>query len=103
MPNKFNSSKRHHIPKQCYKLSNWNEYNDALKQRGRVDFWINDSIEYIWYHSERVFDGTGSSQVYTDEAILICHQLRVIFKLPFRQTEGFINSLFDMAELPLQR
>ncbi|NRD72179.1 transposase [Shewanella sp. VB17] len=28
-----------------------------------------------------------------NEAILICHQIRVIFKLPFRQTEGVINSL----------
>jgi hypothetical protein len=102
MPNKFNALKRHHIPKQRYKVSNWPEYNGFLKQRGRLDFWINDDLIEHWYHAERVFDGTGSSPVYTDLAILICHEIRVMFKLPLRQAQGFIDSLFEMAGLPLK-
>ena len=100
MPNKFNSSKRHHIPKQCYKVGNWCEYKNALRQRGRLGFWINDDVEECLYHPDRVFDGTGSSQIYTDTAILICHEIIVTFRLPLRQTERFINSPFDMAEPP---
>ena len=91
MPNKYNSSKRHHIPKQSYKVSNWYEYNNALRQRGRIDFWIHDDIEKSWYHPDRVYDGTGSSQMYTDNAILICHEIRVTFRLPLRQAEGVIG------------
>ena len=102
MPNKHNDPKRHHIPKQRYKLSNWSDYNRSLQLRGRLDLWLNDDVVEGWYHGERVFDGTGSTPVYTDQAIRICHELRVIFRLPLRQTQGFINSLFEMAALPLK-
>ncbi|WP_238930247.1 transposase [Vibrio vulnificus] len=47
-----------------------------------------------------MFDGTGSSPLYTDLAILVCHEIRGIFKLPLRQAQGFIDSLFEMANLP---
>lgn len=102
MPYKVNESKRHHIPKQQYKLKNWPEYNQALKHRGRIDLWLDKDITSWWYHDERIFDGTGSSQLYTDLAIRACHEIRMVFKLPLRQTEGFINSLFEQAGLPLK-
>lgn len=102
MPNKHNDPKRHHIPKLRYKLSNWSDYNRSLQLRGRLDLWLNDDVVEGWYHGERVFDGTGSTPVYTDPAIRICHELRVIFRLQLRQTQGFINSLFEMAALPLK-
>ena len=102
MPYKFNQPKRHHIPSQKYKLSNWSNYNQSLKNRGRIDVWIGDDIESWWTHSDRVFDGTGSTKHYTDQAILTCHEIRSVFKLPLRQVEGFINSLFDHFCLPLK-
>ncbi|RDH41318.1 IS5 family transposase [Zooshikella ganghwensis] len=102
MPYKLNESKRHHIPKQRYKLVNWSEYNQALKNRGRIDLWLSDDIETWWTHSDRVYDGTGSSQHYTDQAILTCHELRVIFKIPLRQLEGLVDSLFETMGLPLK-
>ncbi|CAH8182334.1 transposase [Vibrio aestuarianus] len=102
MPNKHNDPRRHHIPKQRYKLSNWSDYNRSLQRRGRLDLWVNDDLVDCWYHSERVFDGSGSTPVYTDQAILICHEMRVTFMLPLRQVQGFIDSLFEMANLPLK-
>ena len=27
----------------------WNQYDVALKQRGGINFWINDEIEKLWY------------------------------------------------------
>lgn len=102
MPNKHNEPRRHHIPKQRYKVSNWSDYNRSLQQRGRPDLWINDDLIESWYHSERVFDGTGSTPLYTDQAILVCHELRVIYKQPLRQAQGFIDALFEMANLPLK-
>jgi hypothetical protein len=102
MPYKLNTLKRHHIPKQGYKLSNWSEYNQALKNRGRIDLWLSDDIETWWTHPERVHDGTGSSQHDTDQAILTCHALRMIFRLPLRQLEGCMTSLFAMMKLDLK-
>ena len=102
MPYKHNQSKRHHIPKQRYKLNNWSDYNQALKNRGRLDLWFSDDIESWWRHEVRIYDGTGSSPLYTDQAILTCHAIRAIFKLPLRQVEGFITSLFEMLDLPLK-
>lgn len=55
-----------------------------------------------WYEPKRVFDGTGSSKLYSDLAILTCHELRQVFKLPLRQCQGFVDSLFHMMNIPLQ-
>jgi len=30
------------------KISNWNEYNEALRKRGSVTFWIGDSAVESW-------------------------------------------------------
>ena len=35
-------------------------------------------------------------------AIYTCHELRLVFKFPLRQTEGFINSLFKLLKLDLR-
>ena len=55
-----------------------------------------------WYFEGRTYDGTGSSKRYTDEAIIACNEIRQVFKLPLRQTQGFINSLFRIMNLPLK-
>jgi hypothetical protein len=102
MPYKLNEPRRHRIPKPRYKLSNWSDYNQALKNRGRIDLWLSDDVETWWTYPNRVYDGTGSSQHYTDQAILICHELRIIFKLALRQSEGFMNSLFAIMGLALK-
>ena len=100
--NESDESKRHHIPSQQYKLSNWSDYNKALKNRGRIDVWISDDVESWWTHDDRAFDGTGSTKHYTDRAILTCHEIRSVFKQALRQTEGFINSLFDAFGVALK-
>lgn len=102
MPYKLNELKRHHIPKQGYKLSNWSDYDQALKNRGRIDLWLSDDIETWWTYPERARDGTGSGQHYTDQAIFVCHALRMTLGLAFRQLEGFINSMFSMMGLNLK-
>lgn len=100
MPHKFNQAKRHHIPKQQYKVTNWANYNAALKKRGRIDIFIHQKLITNWSKT-RIHDGHGSSQQYSHEAILACHQLRLLFHLPLRQTQGFIESLFAMMKLNL--
>ena len=40
MPYKYPEDKGWKITKQKYKLKNWSKYNNALKDRGRIDFWL---------------------------------------------------------------
>ena len=96
MPNKWLNQKGIEIKKQKYKLSNWSDYNKSLKNRGDIDIWLSLNLIKHWYYEERIYDGTGSSKHYTDDAIIACHEIRQVYKLPLRQTEGFINSLFRL-------
>lgn len=101
MPYKYNQNRRHHIPKSSSQNRDWAAYNKALKQRGDITVWLSvDAIE-AWYETERVYDGTGAPQLYTNMAILTAHKIRQIFKLPLRQCEGFINSLFKLLKVDL--
>ena len=44
----------------------------------------------------------GRQRLYSELTIETILTLRLIFKLPLRQVEGFVNSLFSMMELPLK-
>lgn len=96
MPYKYNASKRHHIKKHTYRLTNYSDYNNALKNRGRIDVWISDDILKSWQEDKRIYDGTGSTVKYPDSTIEVCHSLRMVFKLPLRQTQGFIENILEM-------
>jgi hypothetical protein len=36
VPFKANAARRHHIPKQRHRVTNWAEYDAALRQRGSL-------------------------------------------------------------------
>ena len=74
------------------------EYNAALKQRGRIDIFIEENIIKSWSKT-RLHDGQGSTKQYSDLAILTCHRFRMVFHLPLRQTQGFVGSMFEMMNL----
>lgn len=101
MPNKYPKKKGWNVPKQKYKLTNWSDYNEALRRRGDITVWLSEEAIAQWYAKDRVYDGTGTPILYTDFAIIICHEIRQVYRLPLRQTEGFINSLFRLLDLPL--
>ena len=72
---------------------NWKEYNDKLVRRGELllDFeflksWDSDLAKMNDEKWSRPY-------VYPDSFIRFLALLHVLFKLPFRQTEGFINAL----------
>ena len=101
MPNKYPVKKGWNVPKQKYKVTNWSDYNAALCQRGEIDVWLSLDAVLQWYEEERVYDGTGAPQRFTDFAIITCHEIRQVYRLPLRQTQGFINSLFRLMNIPL--
>ena len=93
MPYKYNESRRHHFKKHTYRQTNYAEYNQSLRERGRIDIWLSDDIIENWQTEQRSYDGTGSSPKYPDSTLMACHYLRLVFKQPLRQTQGFIDSL----------
>ena len=42
MPFKANAALRHHIPKQRHRVTNWAEYDAALRQRGSLTVWFSE-------------------------------------------------------------
>lgn len=101
MRNKYSQKKGWNVPKQKYKLTNWSDYNEALRQRGSIIVWLSAEAISQWYEKDRVYDGTGTPKRYSDFAIITCHEMRQVYKLPLRQSQGFIDSLFRMMRLPL--
>lgn len=82
-------------------MSNWSEYSDALRRRGEIDLWLSEEAISLWYEKDRVYDGTGAPKRFSEFAITTCHKIRQVYRLPLRQTEGFINPLFRIMNIPL--
>ena len=101
MPNKYPQKKGWNVPKQKYELTNWSDYNEALRQRGSIIVWLSAEAISQWYAKDRVYDGTGTPKRYSDFAIITCHEMRQVYKLPLRQSQGFIDSMFKIMGLPL--
>lgn len=102
MPYKYLQEKGIAVKKQKYRVSNWSEYNASLKRRGDIEIWLSQKVIDSWYVCDRIYDGTGTPDLYSDEAILMCHELRKVLKLPLRQTQGFIDSIFRIQELDIK-
>ncbi|MEP3332409.1 transposase [Sedimentitalea sp.] len=86
MPFKFNAARRDKFAKVKYRVTNWAEYNEALRQRGDVTVWFSEDAVHGWC-AERS-GKRGAQQRYSDLAIEICLTLRAVFGLPLRQTQG---------------
>jgi len=43
MPHKFNAGRRHKFAKKQYRVTNWAEYNESLRNRGDLTIWIADN------------------------------------------------------------
>ncbi|WP_276516367.1 transposase [Shewanella sairae] len=92
MPHKHNKRKRHHIKKAVYRLRNYAQYNQSLKNRGKMSIWLSSSIIESWQNDMRYYDGRGSTVKYPDSTIEACHYIRMVFKLSLRQAQGFIEN-----------
>ena len=94
MPDKYPEKRGWNVPKQKYKVTNWSEYNKALRRRGDISVWLSDEAISQWFKTDRVYDGTGAPKLYTDFALITCHEIRLVYKLPLRQSQGLIDSIW---------
>ena len=90
MPHKYNADRRHHIARPKRRVTNWAEYNEALRQRGSLTVWFTDEAIAAWKAMPRTTP--GGQPHYSDLAITTALTLRAVFRLPLRQTEGARSS-----------
>lgn len=81
--------------KLTYKITNWRQYNESLVERGSVTVWFSDDALANWKHANAQ-SKVGRPFVYSDTAIECLLTIRELFKLPYRQTEGFGRSLLKL-------
>lgn len=82
--------------KALYRVSNWAEYNRSLVQRGSITVWIDEEVLESWQPMPEGRRKRGGQPKYSDRAIECLLTLKAVFKLPYRQTEGFGRSLMEL-------
>lgn len=86
--------------KAKYRVTNWGKYNKSLVNRGSITFWFDEDLGENWY-----YDGPekrGGQFVYSDVCIVGLLQIKAVFRLQYRQLEGFASSILSMMNLDLQ-
>src|SRR3954453_19493104 len=91
LPFKLNQDRRHHIPRQQHKVTNWPAYEASLRQRGSLTLWFTDEAIAAGRAEPRT--SRGGQPWYSALAILTALTLRAVFRLAYRQTEGLIGSI----------
>ena len=81
-----------------YNIFNWGDYNKSLIQRGNLLLYFDQDVEDWWFDQEDVL-GVGSPRKYSDRCIETVLILKSVFKLAYRQTEGFVNSLLNLMNI----
>jgi hypothetical protein len=100
VPFKLNQDRRHHIPRQKHKVTNWREYDASLRQRGSLTVWFTAEAVEAWAAEPRTT--RGGQPWYSALAILTALTLRAVFRLAYRQTEGLIGSVIGLLGLTLR-
>ncbi|KZL17924.1 Transposase DDE domain protein [Pseudovibrio axinellae] len=99
MPFKHNAARRHKIPKARFRVTNWPDYNESLRGRGDITVWIEESVAQVWFARPR--KQRGRPATFSDLAIETCLQIRAVFALALRQTQGFVRSVLGLMGLNL--
>lgn len=81
-----------------YQVQNWSAYNQALVNRGDVTIYFSDEVLDNWYSDLPA--QRGAQEVYSDLCMETLLMLKVVFKLGYRQTQGFARSLLSLMGSP---
>ena len=92
-------SRVHPKYKAKYHVGNWPSYDRALVQRGDVTFWLSPDAVDAWRPEPSKRPGAPGR--FSDLAIETAVAIRLVYGLPFRQTEGFLRSLLTLMDAGL--
>src|SRR3954449_4501000 len=99
LPFKLNQDRRHHIPEQKRKVTNWRDYDESLRRRGSVTVWFSDEAVEAWEAERRT--SRGGQPEYSDLAILTALTFKAVFRLAYRRPEGLIGLVIGLLGLDL--
>ena len=99
MPYKVNAGRRHRIPTQRFRATNWSAYRDALHRRGSLTVSFTDAAIAAWKAepwTTRCGQPRSSARVITTALTS-----RAVFRLARRQTESLVRSILSLLGLDL--
>lgn len=96
---KYNEPYRHKFDPIKYRVTNWREYNRALRERGNITIWLEEKSIRKWYANRS--HKQGAQRIYSNTAIEVIGIIRLVFHLPLRQTEGFMQSVVKLMKINL--
>src|SRR5271169_5282823 len=99
LPFKSLADRRHHIPRQRHRVTNWAAYDAGLRGRGSLTIWFTEAAIATWRAEPRTT--RGGQPRYSSLAITTALTLRAVFRLALRQTEGLIGSIIALLGLDL--
>ena len=99
MPFKANQDRRHRMPKQRHRVTNWPAYDAALRARGSLTVWFSEEAVAAWRAEPRTT--RGGQPWYSALAIATALTLRAVFRPALRRTEGLIGSILRLLGLDL--
>lgn len=82
--------------KKKYRITNWREYNKALRTRGSLTFWFSEDFEKGWFATLDDKHQRGRPFTYSNTCITLILTLRHVFKFALRQLTGFVESLLTL-------
>jgi IS5 family transposase len=86
--------------KRPYRLRNWSEYTQALRQRASITLWVEEAALSGWINPT-LSGKRGATDFYSEGAILCCLTLKQIYHLPLRQLQGFVSAVFALMQVEL--
>jgi Transposase DDE domain len=98
VPLKHHSKRRRHIPQQRHRVTNWRNYDTALRNRGSLTICFTEGALIGWRAQSR--KTPGRKPHYSNLAIETALTLRAVFRLALRQSEGLI-SIMELLEIDL--
>jgi hypothetical protein len=97
MPYKLRNNRRHQFKKAEFKIENWREYNQALKDRGSIILWLSPEVIKAWYPKKHKKKLPGGQLKYFNTAIQTALSILVYQGLKaeknFRRNRGLFYDL----------
>lgn len=79
-----------------YQVTNWNEYNQALIERGDITLWLHQRVLDQWQAPHRT-GRSGRPCLYSNLALQCMLALRLLYRLPLRAAQGLLGSLLRLV------
>ncbi len=89
-----------HAKQKKYHVRKWAEYNEGLRRRGDLTVWFDEEAIANWKADKT--GKPGGQRVYSDMAIETGLVVRMVYKLAYRQTEGFLHSIASLLGLGIE-